>query len=168
MRLTPSPAERLEVEPVLGETGCGQRGADQGGPARRAADEHVALGDVGHPPQQGGHVVDPLVDAPGEPGAVVAARTGQAQDGETALPLQHVELPDEQRLRRPAVQQEAVAGTALESLGEGAQRRDPDPGADQGDTAGAGPGSRTEPAEGSLEEGPRAGTQGERLGAAVA
>ena len=77
-----SPAEGLEVEPVLGEAGGEQGGADQGGPGLGAADVDVALGDVGHPAQEGGQVVDALADAAAEPGAVDgAARAGRAPAG---------------------------------------------------------------------------------------
>jgi hypothetical protein len=67
MRLTVSPAERLEMEPVLGEAGAEQGVPDQRGPDLGAADEDVALGDVGHPVAQRVEVVDTVVDAHRQP-----------------------------------------------------------------------------------------------------
>ena len=65
MRFTGSPAEGLEMEPVLGEAGASRGSRTRSVHALGAADEDVALGDVGHPVQQGRDVVDPVVDAPG-------------------------------------------------------------------------------------------------------
>src|SRR4249919_1083034 len=164
MRLTGSPAERLEVEPVVRETGGGQGGADQGGPALGAADEHVALGDVGHPAQERGHVVDPLVDPTWQPGAVAAAVPGEVEDRKPALASEDVELVEEERLGGPPVKQHAVTRPGREPFGERPQRGDADAGADQGDApAGAGPGA--EPAVRSLEQSPGARPQRERRGA---
>src|SRR4051795_10285870 len=75
MRLIGSPPEALGVEPLGRDTGCLGGPADLLGPPLRAADVDVPLGDVGHPPAQGGEVVGGA-DPAAEPGSRRAAAAG--------------------------------------------------------------------------------------------
>jgi hypothetical protein len=84
MRFMGSPREGLEMEPVLGEAGGGQGGADQVGPVLGAADVDVAVGDVGDPVQEGGQVVD-RPHAVAEPRVRAAAMSRERQHPEPLL-----------------------------------------------------------------------------------
>src|SRR3954466_4091606 len=132
MRLIGSPPEALGVEPLGRDTGCLGGPADLLGPLLRAADIDVPLGDVGHPPAQGGEVVggaDPVA----EPGSRRAAATGQPQQLEPALLYEDLELPPEQGRVGEAVEQDGVTRRVVEFLGERPQRGDADAGRDESD-----------------------------------
>ena len=158
-----SPPERLEVEPVGGQPGGAQRGADEVGPGLRAADVDVPLGDVGHPVAAGpsgrrpgrsprrarsrARVGARAVSAPARPRSAARTSSSRANSGSLG----------------GALQQHRVAGGVVQALGQRPQRRDADACADERDLR-AGPGACAEPAVRALDERARAGAQATRRG----
>ena len=132
------------------------------GPGGRTADVDVALGQVGQPAAQDGHVVGAA-----DVGARRRARSrrppaaGQLDDLQAALGRQDGQLVAEERCVGVALEQHGLAPGVRRPLGEGAQRRDADAGAEVGDPA-LGARAVGEPAVGSLDQrarpGPRVAT----------
>ena len=97
-----------------GRLGDAAHGLD---PVLGAADVHVALGQVGHPPGEGGHVVG-RVDAGPEPGVGCPPVAGKPQDLQPPFDGELVELALEQRPVGEPVQQDGVARRVLQPLGQ--------------------------------------------------
>ncbi len=105
------------------------------GPRLGSADVDVTVGDVGHPVAQGGQVVDGADVRRRARSRRPRRRPGSRRTCRPRSRPSSVELAGEERLVGVALQDDRVAGGVVEPLGQRAQRRDADAGADQRDLA---------------------------------